>query len=243
MTAPLLAMSKQDIDRHDVLKRLIRKEVTRSHAATLLKLTPSHVTRLKQAVIQFGAASLIHKQRGKPSHNHLPEKERGRIVDLLKAKYHDFGSTFAAEKLLALHRIDRDPKTIRAIQIQAGLWKPRRSKTKDTHRAWRQRRSSFGEMLQFDGSYHNWFEGRGGNEEACLLASIDDATGKLVQLEFAPHEGVFPVFAFWKQYLETHVNRTPYTRHCFWIQRIIKQSYATCHPKRNERQDPSCHQR
>lgn len=204
MTTQLLAMSKQDLDRHDVLQRLIRKEIRRSHAAKLLKLTVRHITRLKQAVVTFGAAALIHKQRGKPSHHQLPPQERAKIVDLLREKYHDFGPTFAAEKLHELHHISHDPKTIRAIQIQAGLWEPRRSKTKDGHRAWRQRRSAFGEMIQFDGSYHNWFEGRGGIDAACLLASIDDATGKLVELEFAAHEGVFPVFAFWKKYLETH---------------------------------------
>lgn len=204
MTHPLLAMSKRDIDRHDVLKRLIRKEIKRSHAAKLLKLTARHVTRLKQAFITCGAAALIHKQRGKPSHNRLSEKDRVKIVVLLKERYFDFGPTLAAEKLLELHKIRHDPKTIRAIQMKEGLWKPRRSKAKDEHRAWRQRRSAYGEMLQFDGSYHNWFEGRGGIKEACLLATIDDATGKLVQLMFAPHEGVFPVFAFWRAYVEIH---------------------------------------
>jgi len=123
---------------------------------------------------------------------------------LLKDKYPDFGPTFAAEKLLEIHKIDHDPKTIRAIQIQEGLWKPRRSRVAGEHRSWRQRRSAFGEMLQFDGSYHNWFEGRCTTNEQCLLATIDDATGRLVELVFAPHEGVFPVFAFWKRYIEDH---------------------------------------
>jgi hypothetical protein len=197
-------MSTKDIDRHDVLKRLIRKDIKRSHAAELLHLTVRQITRLKQAVVTLGAKALIHKQRGKPSHNILPEKERTKIVKLLKEKYADFGPTFATEKLLANHKIDRDPKTIRAIQIKEGLWKPRRSTKKSEHRTWRQRRSAFGEMEQFDGSYHDWFEGRGGINEACLLASIDDATGRMTKLEFAPHEGVFPVFGFWKEYLETN---------------------------------------
>lgn len=195
-------MSKRDIDRHDVLQRLIRKEIKRSHAAALIKLSPRHVTRLKQSVIAHGASALIHKQRGKPSHNQLSEKECVKIADLLKEKYPDFGPTFAAEKLLELHGIRHDPKTIRAIQVKEKLWKPRQSKSKSEHRSWRQRRSAFGEMEQFDGSYHDWFEGRGGNHEACLLAAIDDATSSIVKAEFAPHEGVFPVFSFWKSYVE-----------------------------------------
>ncbi|MFA6018595.1 MAG: ISNCY family transposase [Patescibacteria group bacterium] len=204
MTDQLLAMSKKDIDRLDVLKRLIRKEIKRTHAAELLRLTVRQVARLKQAVTTLGAGALIHGQRGKPSHHQLPEKERAKIAVLLKEKYFDFGATFAAEKLRENHGLSHDPKTIRAIQIKEGFLKFRPRKIKEKHRAWRQRRSAYGEMLQFDGSYHNWFEGRRGIKETCLLAAIDDATGKIVKLTFAPHEGVFPVFAFWKAYIETH---------------------------------------
>lgn len=204
MTTRLFAMSKRDIDRYQILQRLLRKEIKRTQAAQLLGLTVRHVGRLKKAVKNAHAKALIHKLRGQPSNRRLPEKERANIARLLKEKYHDFGPTFAAEKLLELHNIDHDPKTIRAIQIQEGLWQPRQSKTKDMHRSWRQRRSAFGEMIQFDGSYHDWFEGRGGVNEACLLAAIDDATGKPTKLEFREHEGVFPVFAFWQEYLETH---------------------------------------
>lgn len=204
MTDQLLAMSKRDIDRFELLKRLIRKEIGRSHAAKLLRLTERHVTRLKKAVIALGASALIHKSRGKASRNKIHEQERQKIVRLLKEKFPDFGPTFAAEKLRELHRINRDPKTIRSIQMAEGLWKPRRPQAKSEHRSWRARRAAFGEMQQFDGSYHDWFEGRGGIVESCLLASIEDATGKIMQAKFAPHEGVFPVFGFWKNYVETH---------------------------------------
>jgi hypothetical protein len=69
------------------------------------------------------------------------------------------------------------------------------------HRAWRERRSCYGEMIQFDGSYEHWFEDREKSGEVCLLAGIDDATGRLVFLKFATHEGVIPVFDFWTEYL------------------------------------------
>jgi hypothetical protein len=128
--------------------------------------------------------------------------ERERIAVILKENYHDFGPTFAAEKLLEIHGIDRDPKTIRSIQIAEGLWKPGRGRAKSEHRSWRQRRSAYGEMEQFDGCYHDWFEGRGNAGAACLLAAIDDATSRVTGAEFRPHEGVFPVFAFWRGYLE-----------------------------------------
>src|SRR3989338_665892 len=204
MTAQLLVMSKKEIDRYAVLQRLIEKQIKRLHAAKLLKLSVRQVTRLKQAAVAFGADAIVNKQRGRPSHNRLPEDERKKIAHLLMEKYSDFGATFAAEKLKKHHKINRDPETIRAIQVEAGLMKPKKTKTNGEHRSWRQRRPALGEMQQFDGSYHDWFEGRGGIEEACLLASMDDATGRITHAEFAPHEGVFPVFAFWKRYLETH---------------------------------------
>ena len=197
-------MSAREVDRFDILSRLLRKELNGIEAGTLLGLCVRQVRRLKATVKQQGASGLIHGLRGKISNRRMGDKERKKIVGLLKEKYPDFGPTFAAEKLSEIHKINHDPKTIRAIQIKAGLWKPRRSKMGDDHRSWRQRRSAFGEMQQFDGSYHDWFEGRGGITEACLLAAIDDATGKVVEAAFAPHEGVFPVFSFWKAYIETH---------------------------------------
>lgn len=197
-------MSKREVDRFDIISRLRRGDLNGTEAGTLLNLCTRQIRRLKHAVKEKGVAGLIHGLRGRVSNRRLEEKERKKIARLLKEKYHDFGPTFAAEKLRELNHIDRDPKTIRAIQMEEGLWKPRRGKKKDLHRAWRQRRSAYGEMLQFDGSYHGWFEGRGGLHEACLLASIDDATSKVTDAEFAPHEGVFPVFAFWKAYIEIH---------------------------------------
>lgn len=204
MTTELLHMSKRDIDRHVIIKKVIDKTITRIHAAKLLQLTVRHITRLKSAVLAHGATALIHKQRGQPSHHRLDEEERIQIVALLKETYNDFGPTFAAEKLREINKIDHDPKTIRSIQIAEGLWKPRRSRSKDDHRSWRQRRSAFGEMIQFDGSYHDWFEGRGGIQKACLLAAIDDATSRIVALRFVAHEGIVPVFSFWKLYMEIH---------------------------------------
>lgn len=204
MTNQLFLMSKRDIDRLAIIQKFINKEISREHAAQLLCLSLRQITRLKQTVVDGGAAALVHKQRGQSSHNKLSEKEKTKIVNLLKNKYSDFGPTLAAEKLRETHKIKHDPKTIRVIQISEGLWKPRRTKEKGEHRVWRLRRSAFGELEQFDGSYHDWFEGRGNLGETCLLAAIDDATNFVVRLEFAPHEGVFPVFAFWKTYLETN---------------------------------------
>jgi len=91
--------------------------------------------------------------------------------------------------------------------IAEGLWKQRKRKKVD-YRSWRPRKEYFGQLEQFDGSYHDWFEGRYRNSngepiETCLLAAIDDATGKITHAWFSPHEGVVPVFLFWHVYVYT----------------------------------------
>src|SRR3989338_6209734 len=142
-----LTMSKKEIDRFDIIKRLIRKEFNGSRASELLGLSVRHVRRLKRDVKSEGAEGLIDGNRGRLGNRRVPEKEKKKIVDLLHKEYSDFGPTFAAEKLFEKNKIDRDPKTIRAIQIVEGLWTSRKGKKKSEHRDWRLRKESFGEML------------------------------------------------------------------------------------------------
>lgn len=199
-----ITMSTKEIDRFQVIQKLIGKHINGTEAAGLLHLTVRHVRRLKSKVKQFGAHGLIHGNRGKESPNRISEKEKTKMIRLLHQRYQDFKPTFAKEKLLENHSIDHDPKTIRQIMIDEGLWKPRVKKNASKHRAWRERRSCYGEMIQFDGSYDHWFEDRNGTAEVCLLAAIDDATGRVTKAVFAEHEGVFPVFRFWTEYLLNH---------------------------------------
>lgn len=196
----ILGMSQKEIKQYGVINRLIHKEINGSQAAELLKISTRHVRRLKVKVKKKGAKGLIHGKRGKPSSNKIPVKEKGEIKRLLHETYPDFKPGFAAEKLAENHGINRDPKTIRTIMIEEGLWKPRKKKKGKDYRSWRQRKTNYGEMQQFDGSYEHWLENR--NSECCLLLSVDDATGKITKAQFAEHEGVFPVFRFWKEYVQ-----------------------------------------
>ena len=191
-------MSQKEMKKYDVIKKLINKELNGSDAAKLLDLTTRHVRRLKKKVNEKGIKGLIHGNRGKPSNRIMPDKEKRKIINLLRKHYHDFGPTLAAEKLEERHKIKRDKGTVRAIMITEGLWTPKQKK-KNEHREWRQRKASYGEMIQYDGSYEYWFENRG--HEICLLAGIDDATGK-VWARFDSHEGVEPTFNYWKGYIE-----------------------------------------
>ncbi len=192
-------MSTKELDRFQIIKKLIGKHINGTRAARLLHLTTRHIRRLRFKVQQFGPKGLIHGNRGRESHNRIDGDKKKKIIRLLHKHYHDFGPTFASEKLFEDHDIDHDPKTIRHIMVDEGLWKLRTRRKSDVHRAWRERKSCYGEMIQFDGSYEYWFEERNG--KSCLLAGIDDATGVLVFAKFAEHEGVFPVFGFWQEYL------------------------------------------
>ncbi len=194
-----ITMSKRELDRYHIIAKLIRKEINTVKAAELLNLGIRQIKRLKPAVKLLGPKALVHKGRGKQSNHRLPSPEREQIISLISHKYPDFGPALACEKLQELHHINRDVKTIRQIMIDERLWKPKVKKQSE-HRSWRQRRSCFGEMQQFDGSYEYWFEDRA--PKCCLLASIDDATGRITHAQFGQNEGVIEVFGFWQGYLQ-----------------------------------------
>lgn len=200
-TTPL---TNQELGRLEIIQRLIRGQINGTQAAEMTGLTTRQIRRIKAKVVKGGSKAIAHGNRGQDSHNKTSLDEHELIVELITEHYADFGPTFAAEKLAQLHNICRDPNTIKRIMIQEQMWTPRRKKGKSaTHRAWRLRRANYGELVQFDGSYHHWFEDRNGTGELCLLAAVDDATGNIIHAKFDAHEGVFPVFTFWQEYLLT----------------------------------------
>ncbi len=195
-----IPMSSKELKYVEIIPRVIARELTGVDAAQLLGVTDRTVRRKKVAVEKSGVSALVHKARGRVGNNHIPGNERKRIEGLLIARYYDFTPTFAAEKLDEIHGLRHDRKTIGRIMIDIGLKEPPRpTGAKTIHRAWREPRARFGELVQFDGSYHEWFEDRAPGRR-CLLAAIDDATGNIIHLALKEHEGVLPVLAFWKEY-------------------------------------------
>lgn len=196
-------MSKKELRISETITRLLKRDLTNSAAAQMIGVTVRTVRRMKAKVHRDGLAALAHAGRGRPGNRGMGGKERKKMEHLLSEKYHDFGPTLAAEKLSLYHAIDRDPKTVRSAMMALGLWKERR-RSVETHREWRMRRARYGELQQYDGSYHPWLEDRwtglDGSHELCLLLSIDDATGKVTQAYFAPHEGLLPTLGFWLTY-------------------------------------------
>lgn len=167
-------MSKKERESLVALERVKRREMNLVEAAEVLGISYRQCGRRYGRYRAEGAAGLVHRLRGTGSNRRLSEDTGRRIVELYGEIYEGFGPVLFAEKLLAAHEIRVDHETVRRLLIKEGLWRVSR-KRKKRHRAWRERRGHFGEMVQMDGSHHLWFEDRG--EMCCLMVMIDDATG------------------------------------------------------------------
>ena len=194
-------MSAKELDRLEVLGRVIERRLTQRQAAEQLGLSLRQVERLCRALRVGGAGGLVSRKRGRPSNRKLPEAVREHALGLVRARYADFGPTLACEKLTEQHGVGVSRETLRRWMIDAGLWVPRSQRPRRAHQP-RHRRSCLGELVQIDGCDHDWFEDRG--PRCTLLVYVDDATSRLMELRFAASESAFDYFASTRAYLERH---------------------------------------
>jgi transposase len=197
----LLTMSNREITRLEIMQRLKEKRLTQKEAAGMLGISTRQVKRLWRAYRKRGAQGLVSKRRGKPSNNRLDAGVAQQALDLIKEKYEDFGPTLAHEKLTEEHQLQLSRESVRRIMIEEGVWKPKRAKQPSAHQM-RERRACFGELVQIDGSDHDWFEGRG--PKCTLLVYIDDASGQIGELWFVPDETFFAYFEASRHYFERY---------------------------------------
>ena len=184
----LLSMSTKELSRLEVMQKLSKKQMSQKEAGKILHVSTRQIKRLLKRYRKQGAAGLISKHRGRQAANRISESVKKRALDLLRTKYQGFGPTLAHEKLVEKEKLKLSVESVRRLMIEENLWKSRKLKKVVTHQL-RERRACFGELVQIDGSPHDWFEGRA---EACvLLVFIDDATGKLVELQFVDSESFF----------------------------------------------------
>jgi len=184
-------MSKKEFDRLKVLLGVQSGRLRVADACELLSLKRRQIFRLLAGLKHGGAAGLVSKRRGRPSNNRLPEAYRDLALSLVRERYADFGPTLAAEKLAEVHGCTISRETLRGWMIAAGLWVDRRHRLPSPHQP-RRRRDCFGELVQLNGSEHAWFEDRG--PQCTLLVFIDDATGRLIHLQFVESESTFAYF-------------------------------------------------
>jgi len=159
-------------------------------------------------ILRFALAPAIAQpRRGRPSNNRLPGVVRDHAIALVRERYADFGSTFAAEKLAECHDLKVSRETLRSWMRQAGIWMFRAERKRIQQP--RHRREHIGELVQIDGSEHRWFEDRAA--PCTLLVFVDDATSRLMELRFVASESTFAYFEALKVYLLGTVNPVPST--------------------------------
>jgi len=167
-----LSMGQKELLRAKFMEMVKQKQKTLKEASVALKISYRQTKRVYRAYKQNGDKGLIHGNQGKPSSRKKTDDFRQAVLDRYQECYNDFGPTFAAEKLLE-DKLKIDHETLRRWLIEAMLWKIKRKR--NVHRQRRNRKERFGELIQFDGSHHDWFEGRG--PKCCLMNMVDDATG------------------------------------------------------------------
>ena len=195
----IIMLKQKEMKQLHVIHKVLEGALTQRQAAEVVSLSERHIRRMVKRIEAEGDKGIQHRSRGKESNRRLPEKLVARVVQLYQEKYQGFGPTLMSEKLLELEGIEISKETVRTLLIDADLWvKGRKVRT---HRQWRERKGSFGEMLQLDGSHHDWFEGR--RPKCVLMAYIDDATSK-VHGRFYEYEGTIPAMESFKRYIRKH---------------------------------------
>ena len=194
-------MSQSELSRLQILQRVVERRMTQAAAAHALGLSYRQVKRLMARFRRQGASGLVSGKRGKQGNRRLPAIYTGHVLDLVREHYADFGPTLAREKLLERHGLLIGRETLRGLMRDAGLWHTRAVRRKAIQQP-RARRQYFGELIQIDGSEHQWFEDRG--PYCTVLTYVDDATSRLQLLRFVEGESTFEYMQATKSYIERY---------------------------------------
>ena len=197
MREDIVEMTKRELERWQLIQRVMLGVLTQAEAGEVLGLCERQVRRLVKEGKKKGARGLIHGSRGKSSPRKMAEELEDRITAIIRARYPDFSPLHATEKLAERHRIEVSREKVRQVMMSHGLWKRRRVR-KEAH-VWRERKHHVGELVQMDGSHHAWLEERG--PRLVLMGYVDDATGRFYG-RFYDHEGVYPAMASLRGYIE-----------------------------------------
>ena len=201
MTKGTITLSKRELDRVWVMEAMIDKRLGQREAAQQLNLSVRQIKRLVRCYGEFGPRGLVSGRRGKRSNHAMDPWVRSCVLTLVRERYADFGPTLASEKLSELHDLHLCAETLRQWMMVDGLWQPKRRRKARIHPR-RLRRPGLGELVQIDGSPHDWFEGRA--EPCTLIVFIDDATSRLLALRLVVAETTRAYMETLAAYLRQH---------------------------------------
>lgn len=195
----IIMISQREIKRLHVIHKVLDKRLKQVEAGDILQISSRQVRRIVKRIRVKGDEGIGHKLRGKASNRRLPKKVKEKVIRLYKERYKGFGPTLAVEKLEEIDRIKISKEALRIWLIESGDWKKVRKGR--VHRKWRERKGYIGEMIQMDGSHHDWLEGRG--PKLVLMAYIDDATNR-IYARFYDYEGTVPAMDSFQQYIKKY---------------------------------------
>jgi len=195
----IIRMSLREVKRLKAIHEVSKGHITQRVASSMLGLSERQVRRLVRCVKNDGDEGVIHKSRGRRSNRKKPDKVRTKALSFYRKKYQGFGPTLATEKLLEMDDLQVSKETLRHWLMEAGLWVKKRKSS--SHRRWRERRECLGEMVQMDGSHHDWLEGRG--PKLVIMGYIDDATNT-VYAKFYDYEGTIPAMDSFRGYIKKY---------------------------------------
>lgn len=182
---PDLIVTDTDLRRGEALHLMAIGIITASEACRLLRVSRSRMYKLLAEYRLGGVTAIASKKRGGSSNRAYPPAFRKRVLAIIEDLYADYGPTLAAEMLEEVHDIAVSRETLRTWMIEAGIWITNRAARRRIHRP-RKRMPIYGDLVQIDGSDHDWFEDRAPRCTAMVM--VDDATGRLQVLHFAPTE-------------------------------------------------------
>jgi len=192
-----LHMSYREMERIKVITRIQQADLTVVEAAEALGISERQMYRILCRYRTDGEAGLVHRLRGRASNKAYRAESRTKALRLYRTRYSDYGPTLFVEKLSLYHELTISRQTATRWLVGASFWAG--SRKKRPHRKKRTPRPTIGSLIQFDGSIHDWFEGRG--PACCLLVAIDDASNRVL-LRFAPVEDTHHVLSFWRDYIQ-----------------------------------------
>ena len=182
------------------MMEMVKRGLKTLKAASLeLGISYSQAKRIYQRYLTGGDEALVHGNKGKPPHNKIDGETVSKAVELYREKYCDFGPTLANETITERDGIEISVSTLRRALLANDLWKQKKNSSE--YRSRRTPRARFGELVQFDGSHHDWFEGRG--TRCCLITMIDDAR-KIRLSQFFDEETMFGAMIVLKMWIERH---------------------------------------
>lgn len=193
----MIMVGQRELRRLHVIQKVLERVIKQVEASEILSLSCRQIRRIVKRIKIEGDKGVIHKSRGRPSNRRIPDRIKDKVISLYQTKYKGFGPTLASEKLLERDGMRINDETLRSWLMETGDWK--KTRKKKGHRQWRERKHHYGEMVQMDGSHHEWFEDRG--PRCVLMGYIDDATGDAFG-RFYGYEGTIPAMDSFKRYIQ-----------------------------------------